>query len=78
MFRRFLLQFVRNLMFAIDPCTLLIQVFPLLTFYYNSLFEFYLRAHLPMHAWPSFRVEMILFWVYFHLITPYKQIVTLN
>jgi hypothetical protein len=29
--------------------------------YYNSLFEVYLRPHLPMHAWPSFRVETILF-----------------
>ena len=61
-----------------DLCTLLIQIFPLLTFYYNSLFEVYLRPHLLMHAWPSFRVETILFWVYFHMIILYKQIVTLN
>jgi hypothetical protein len=45
MFGCFLPQSVTDLMYVIDPRTLLMQVFPLLTPYYNSLFEVYTRPH---------------------------------
>ena len=39
--------------------------------YYNSLSEVKLRPHMFTHSFsPGFWVKMILYWVYFHSITP--------